>query len=273
MARIRIHPQNGPAWVTGASQGLGEGLVEALVGAGYRVAVTARSAEKLSELQAKFPMRVRAYPCDVTDAQAMDAVAEQIRADWGEIGLLIANAGIYLPVAAETPHIGDYQKVFQVNLMGTVHAFAPLLPRMVARRKGHICIISSATGFGGMPTASAYGASKAALINMAECLAIELKRHNVGVSVATPGFIDTPAQTTNSFPKPFMVSPQRAAGEILRGLHRGHFGITFPKRFTWPLKWIYALPTWIYLPLVRRQTGWDKLAEPASIHRLPEAHS
>lgn len=271
MGRIRIHPHNGPAWVTGASQGLGESLVEGLVAAGYRVAVTARSAERLRELEAQFPMRVRAYPCDVTDASAMEAVADQIQSDWGEIGLLIANAGIYLPVAAETPHVGDYRQVFEVNLMGTVHAFSPLLPRMVARRKGHICIISSATGFGGMPTASAYGASKAALINMAECLKIELQRHNIGISVATPGFIDTPAQTTNSFPKPFMVSPERAAHRILRGLQGGLFGISFPRRFTWPLRWIYALPTWIYLPLVRRQTGWDKLGDPANMSAPPTA--
>jgi short-subunit dehydrogenase len=130
---------------------------------------------------------------------------------------------------------------------------------MVARRAGHIHIVSSATGFGGMPTASAYGASKAALINMAECFKLELERYRVGVSVSTPGFVDTPAQEETPFPKPFMVTPELAARRIVQGVQRGGFEITFPRRFTWMLKALYALPKPLYLPLVRKQTGWDRL--------------
>ena len=109
-----------------------------------------------------------------------------------------------------------------------------------------------------MPTASAYGASKAALINMAECLRIELDRYGVGVSLSTPGFVDTPAQAETPFPKPFMVSPERAAHDIVRGMKSGRFETTFPRRFTWMLKLLYALPKDVYMSLVRKQTGWDK---------------
>jgi short-subunit dehydrogenase len=142
--------------------------------------------------------------------------------------------------------------------MGAVHLAEAVTQDMAARRAGHIHFVSSATGFGGMPTASAYGATKAALINMAECLKIELERHGVGVSVSTPGFVETPAQDDNTFPKPFMLQPEQAARRIADGLAHGGFEITFPRRFTWLLKALYALPKPLYLPLVRRQTGWDK---------------
>jgi short-subunit dehydrogenase len=93
---------------------------------------------------------------------------------------------------------------------------------------------------------------------MAECLKIELDRHGVGVSLSTPGFVDTPAQTDNAFPKPFMVSADFAARRIVQGIRRGGFETTFPRRFTWILKALYALPKPVYLPLVRKQTGWAK---------------
>jgi short-subunit dehydrogenase len=137
-----------------------------------------------------------------------------------------------------------------------------VLPDFVSRGAGHLHIVSSATGFGGMPTASAYGASKAALINMAECLKIELERCGVGVSLSTPGFVKTPAQDDNAFPKPFMVTPEVAARRIADGVARGGFETTFPRRFTWLLKAIYALPKPLYLPLIRRQTGWAGPGEP-----------
>jgi short-subunit dehydrogenase len=173
---------------------------------------------------------------------------------------LVANAGIYLPVPAPEIDVSRFRRTFEVNVLGVAHALAQVLPDMAARGEGHIHIVSSATGFGGMPTASAYGASKAALINMAECLKIELERTGVGVSLSTPGFVDTPAQTDNAFPKPFMVSPKLAAQRIVAGIQRGGFETTFPRRFTWPLKALYALPKPIYLALVRKQTGWNKPA-------------
>lgn len=159
---------------------------------------------------------------------------------------------------AENPDYQAYAKTFAVNLNGTAACVSALTGRMAKRRKGQIAIVSSATGFGGMPTASAYGASKAALINMAECLAIELHRFGVHIQVITPGFVETPAQDDNEFPKPFMISADAAARRIAAGLKSNRFEITFPRRFTLILKAIYALPRAWHIALVRRQTGWNK---------------
>lgn len=186
----------------------------------------------------------------------MQAAAHAIHAELGPIGLVVANAGVYIPVDARRPDADAYRRTFDVNLMGVVHAIEAVTPGMVARGHGHIHIVSSATGFGGMPTSSAYGASKAALINMASCLKIELDRCGVGVSISTPGFVETPAQTDNAFPKPSMITPDIAARRIADAVERGGFETSFPRRFTWVLKALYALPKPLHLPLVRMRTGW-----------------
>ena len=264
MARHPARQSDGCAWITGASSGIGAALAVELAERGWRVAATARGAEALAGLAAR-DSHIKPVVADVTDRAQMQAAASRIRADIGPIGLLVCNAGVYLPTDARAPDASAYRRTFDVNVMGVAHALEATVPDMVARRVGHVHIVSSATGFGGMPTASAYGASKAALINMAACLKIELERCGVGVSLSTPGFVETPAQDDNAFPKPFMITPAIAARRIADAVARGGFETTFPRRFTWLLKALYALPKPLYLPLIRRQTGWaDPDREPPS---------
>lgn len=257
-----MKPSDGIAWVTGGSSGIGAALAHRLAKAGWTVAISARRKDKLEEVATSFSGkgRIIAVPVDLTDAKAVEAAIAGLEEREGPIALAVLNAGIYLPVQAEAPKFEDYQKTFEVNLSGTAACICALTPRMSARKTGQIAIVSSATSFGGMPTASAYGASKAALVNMAACLRIELHRHGVLVQAITPGFVETPAQDDNAFPKPFMVSADTAAKRIVSGLKSKRFEITFPRRFTWALKAIYALPYGWSLPLVRKQTGWDKTA-------------
>lgn len=267
MARIPARKEHGCAWITGASGGIGAALALELARRGWTVAVTARRAEALADVVAQAQARalkgtVFAAPADVSDWSQMQAAAAAIEAQAGPIGLMVANAGIYVPVDARRPDPADFRRTFDVNLMGVAHAYSAVIPAMLARGRGHIHVVSSATGFGGMPTASAYGASKAALINMAACWKIELDRVGVGVSISTPGFVETPAQDDNAFPKPFMIKPETAAKRIADAVARGGFETTFPRRFTWVLKAIYALPKPLHLPLIRMQTGWGGPGEP-----------
>ena len=258
MSRRPADPRHGIAWITGASSGIGAALALELVRRGWKVAATARRAEALLHLSEQTDGAVIAAPADVTDQAQMQAVAASIRERAGPIGLLVANAGLYLPVDACAFNARLFRQTFEVNVMGVAHALEAVLPDMAARRAGHVHIVSSATGFGGMPTASAYGASKAALINLAECLKIELERRCVGVSLSTPGFVSTPAQADTPFAKPFMIAPEVAAQRIADGLARGGFEISFPRRFTWMLKALYALPRPVRLPVIRKYTGWSK---------------
>lgn len=254
-------PADGVCWLTGASSGIGEALVADLVKQGWRVAISARSADKLTTIADQYTDKVFAYPVDITDNKAVAETVEQIESEHGPIARAVLNAGVYISINAEDPSFDDYAKTFDVNLKGAAACICALTPRMCDRRSGQIVIVSSATAFGGMPTATAYGATKAGLLNMAEGLAIELHRFGVHVQCVTPGFVDTPAQDDNAFPKPFMVSAETAANRICKGMTRKGFEITFPKRFTWALKLIYALPRDWHIALVRKQTGWDKPPE------------
>ncbi|PWE18022.1 oxidoreductase [Marinicauda salina] len=254
-------PADGVCWITGASSGIGAALARRMAQQGWTVVISARSQEALEELAGEGRGRIHAAPLDVTDAAAVEETVAGIEDEHGPIALAVLNAGVYIPVAAEAPEFDAYRKTFDVNLAGTAACYCALAPRMVARGSGQIAIVSSATAFGGMPTASAYGATKAALLNMAECLRIELHRHGVLVQAVTPGFVETPAQEDNEFPKPFMISPETAARRMAAGFRSRRFEITFPRRFTWMLKLIYALPKAWYLPLVRKQTGWGKAGD------------
>lgn len=253
-------PADGLAWVTGGSSGIGEALAKRLAGQGWTVVISARSADKLDTIAASHAGkgRIIAHAVDLTDADGVESAVQTIESAHGPIALAVLNAGIYLSINAEKPSFADYKKTFDVNLSGTAACLCALTPRMSERRAGQIAIVSSATSFGGMPTSSAYGASKAALVNMAQCLRIELHRYGVLCQVITPGFVETPAQDDNAFPKPFMVSAETAAKRIASGLKSRRFEITFPRRFTWALKAIYTLPYGWSLGLIRKQTGWDK---------------
>lgn len=251
-------PSDGVCWLTGASSGIGEALVADLVKDGWRVAISARSEGKLNTLADQYPGKVFAYPVDISDNKAVAEAVARIEDEQGPIARAILNAGVYISINAENPSFEDYARTFDVNLKGAAACICALTPRLCERRSGQIVIVSSATAFGGMPTATAYGATKAGLLNMAEGLAIELHRYGVLVQCVTPGFVDTPAQDDNAFPKPFMVSAETAANRICKGMTRKSFEITFPKRFTWALKLIYALPRDWHIALVRKQTGWNK---------------
>jgi NAD(P)-dependent dehydrogenase (short-subunit alcohol dehydrogenase family) len=110
-------------------------------------------------------------------------------------------------------------------------------------------------GWRGLPQGLAYGPTKAALINLAETLFLDLRPMGIGVSLVNPGFVDTPLTANNSFPMPALLTPQQAAAEIIKGWEAGAFEMHFPKRFTWVLRLLRLLPYRWYFPLVHRLTG------------------
>jgi len=139
-----------------------------------------------------------------------------------------------------------------INYMGVVNCLQAAVPAYIERRGGHIAVVSSVAGYQGLPNASAYGASKAALINMCEALQPELAACNVKLQLINPGFVRTPLTDLNEFPMPFLMEVEDAAACIIRGLNRNSFEISFPKRFTWLLKFMQILPYSIYLRLSRK---------------------
>ncbi|TAD91498.1 MAG: SDR family NAD(P)-dependent oxidoreductase [Alphaproteobacteria bacterium] len=240
-------------WITGASQGLGRATALDHADAGWQVVASARSSQRLGDLVAARPAII-SHPLDVTDRAATHAAVAAIEAEYGPIDRAVLNAGTHQPMAVDAFDATVFDQLFALNVGGVVNCLAALVPRMVARRQGNIALVSSVAGYRGLPTAAAYGATKAALINMAESLAMDLKPFGVRVQLVNPGFIRTPLTDRNDFAMPALMEPDVAARRLRQGLDSGRFEVTFPKRFTWVLKALRLLPNAIYLPLIARST-------------------
>ena len=221
------------------------------------MAASARSVDSLKSLEQEaehLPGSIIAMPLDVTDIAAIEQVRDRIMAELGTPNLCVLNAGTYIPVNGKHLKAADFRNQFNLNVMGTVQMLEAVIPGMVARKSGRIAIVASISGYRGLRTASAYGATKAALINMCEALWMELGDAGITVQLVNPGFIKTPLTDRNDFSMPFLMPVDKAADRLYRGLLTNRFEITFPKRFTWMLKCMRLLPYALYLPLINRST-------------------
>lgn len=236
------------AWVTGASTGIGREIALQLTAAGVKVAASARSAEKLASLGEG----ILTVPLDVTDAQACLRAVNDIEAKLGALDLVVLGAGTYSPVKIDSIDPKLFDHTMQTNYMGVVNCLAAVAPRMLARHSGHISWIASVAGFLGLPKAAAYGPTKAALINLAECLEPEMKLKGVHISVINPGFVATPLTAQNDFAMPFLMQPDEAARRSIEGLKAGRFEIAYPRRFVAILRTLRALPYWLFFRLITR---------------------
>ena len=243
-------------WIVGASTGIGAALAEELAGKGARVALSARRREPLEEMAARFGKgRALALQLDITDAPALGKAAAHLERAWGGIDLVVVMAGEYKPMRAWELEVAAARSMVEVNLVGPYNVLAAVLPGLLARGSGTIALVSSVAGYRGLPKSLVYGPTKAAVINLAETLYLDLQPKGIGVCVVNPGFVRTPMTAQNDFRMPALIEPAEAAGEIVKGLEKGEFEIHFPKRFTRFLKLLRVLPYGRYFPAVRKATG------------------
>ena len=168
-------------------------------------------------------------------------------------GVLRRSAGAADALSRNT--FGHFRETLATNLIGTMCGTAAVLPTLLAQGHGAIALVGSVAGYGGLPKATVYGPSKAALINFAEVLHLDLAPRGIGVFLINPGFVATPLTAQNQFAMPALLTPDQAAVAILKGWARGAFEIHFPRRFTLWLKLMRHLPDTLYFALVRRATG------------------
>ena len=243
-------------WIVGASTGIGAALAVRLARGGARVAISARSRDKLDALAKTVPGAL-VLPLDVRDAKAQADAYASIVAAWGGVDVTVFNAGTYAPMRADEFNLAHMDEHFAVNYHGVTNGLAAILPDYVKRADTHpvIAIVSSVAGYRGLPRSLAYGPSKAALINLAETLYLDLSPRGIAVTLICPGFVDTPLTKQNDFKMPALISPEVAADEIVAGFARGEFEIHFPKRFTGWLKFMRHLPYGAYFAAIRKSTG------------------
>jgi NAD(P)-dependent dehydrogenase (short-subunit alcohol dehydrogenase family) len=230
-------------WLVGASTGIGRATASALHAQGARVVVSARNADALAAFVTAHP-GAQALPLDVTDAAAVKAAAHTLLAQ-GPLDCMVYCAGHYHAMRATQIDLGDLLRHNQVNYLGALYVLDAVLPGLLAQpvnhqtgQRSHLSLMGSVAGYRGLPNSLAYGPTKAALINLSEALYMDLHAQGVGVSLINPGFVDTPLTRQNQFKMPALITPEKAAQEILQGWAHGAFEIHFPKRFT---LWMKAL--------------------------------
>ncbi|MDP2226207.1 MAG: SDR family NAD(P)-dependent oxidoreductase [Moraxellaceae bacterium] len=229
-------------WVIGASSGIGHALADALLQRGANVAVSARKTESLDALSTQYPGKVLVLPLDVSDADAWSRSYAALESQWPTLDDFIFCAADYQPIRAWELEGRRAEKMIRTNIAGPVHGVATVLPAMLKKQSGSIALIASVAGYMGLPKSLVYGPTKAALINFAEALYLDVHPRGIGVSIINPGFVDTPLTQGNDFTMPALITPAEAASEIIKGLEDGAFEIHFPKRFTRWLRLIRRLP-------------------------------
>ena len=221
--------------ITGASSGLGAALALLYAGPGVAMGLLGRDSERLAASAAACSAAgatVDSAAIDVADGPALGAWLEAFD-NAHPVELLVANAGTSAgpdPGSAGEP-LAVTQRQLGTNLLGAVHAIAPLVPRLCARGRGRIVAVASIAAFRGLPYSPGYCASKAGLRAYAEALRSQLVSYGVGVTVVCPGFFSSPMTDRWEGSTPFLVSGERAARRIKHGIDRGARRIHFP----WPL--------------------------------------
>lgn len=177
--------------VTGGGRGIGEAIVRTLAKK-YKVAFTYnQSEEKALSLEKELEGRVKAFKCDVSSADDVKRMAEEVRSAFGKINMLVNNAGVSMTKLFQDLSDDDWRKVMGVNLDGTFFVTREFVPDMISAGFGRIVNVSSMWGISGASMETAYSASKAGVIGLTKALAQELAPSGITVNAVAPGAIDT----------------------------------------------------------------------------------
>jgi NAD(P)-dependent dehydrogenase (short-subunit alcohol dehydrogenase family) len=240
-------------WVIGASTGIGAAIARELINRGARVALSARTQERLDAVAEGSDAVVA--PLDVTDAASVRAAAAVVLSSLQQLDLVIVVAGTYSPMRADRFDLGRAEQVLAVNLHGPLNCLDAVLPTLMTQGHGGVVLVASVAGYRGLPQALIYGPSKAALIHLAEGLYLDLHPRGLGVYLVNPGFVDTPLTQRNRFAMPALIAADKAAQRTLDGIAAGRFEIHYPRRFTFWLKLMRLLPYPAYFAAIRHFTG------------------
>jgi NAD(P)-dependent dehydrogenase (short-subunit alcohol dehydrogenase family) len=172
--------------ITGCSTGFGRELAKHVLELGYKAAVAARKTDDIKEIVDAYPQTSIAVQLDVTKPDEIKAVVEQTIAKFGQIDVLVNNAGIGYFGAIEESEEDEVRRMFEINFWGLAHMTTAVLPHMRAKRSGHIVNIASIGGLVGFPAVGFYNATKFAVDGLSESLAKETAHLGIKVTVIAP---------------------------------------------------------------------------------------
>jgi short-subunit dehydrogenase len=251
---------NKTAWITGGSSGIGLELAKRLAGLGANIVIMARNekmlekaAAEISEHKISHSQIINFISMDVSDEQNVISASAKAAADFGNPDILIVSAGIAGAGRFEDMPSSEFDRVMKVNVSGARYVIASAIPYM-KKGGGHIVILSSLAGLVTMYGYSAYGASKYALVGMAEALRAELRIYGIKVSVVCPPEVTTPFMLNEAGRLPAegravklmagQLSVEDAASKIMEGIRKDKFFIIpgAMARFSWYSKRFLPAP-------------------------------
>lgn len=238
-------------WITGGGSGIGRELARQVAGTGDLVIISGRRHETLEKTAAGSP-NIVTLPVDVTDQGAVTTAIADIEGKHGPIDIAVLSAARYQPMDLDDFDSRLFGQLLTTNVVGVANCLDPLFKHMRMQRSGQIAVIASVAGYRGLPKAAAYGAGKAALINMVEALKPSADAAGIKLQIINPGFVATPMTEANDFPMPFLITVDDAVRHIRRGLVGAGFEIAFPWTFVMLLKIGRLLPSWLYFAITRR---------------------
>ena len=243
--------QKKTAIITGASDGIGAAFTRLLIKKGWKVIGISRSSSKLKALSKSVPSSKHSFkyfPCNVQDFKKLKTIANEIEAP----DLLFLNAGIYSPVNASEINLNVYKNHLNVNYLGVLNSYEAFLPGLLNKQNGHIIIMSSVSGWIGLPKAAAYGPTKAALRSFAQSVRYDLNPKGIKVQLCSPGFVETQATSINDFYMPGLMNVEEAANLIFKYMSSNKFEFSFPLSFSVFMKIFWHLPDKISSYLIRK---------------------
>jgi NAD(P)-dependent dehydrogenase (short-subunit alcohol dehydrogenase family) len=175
------------AIITGGAQGIGRAVAERLAASGAKVAIWDLDGKLANEAAAAIGPAASGLSIDVTDAKAVNAAATELEQRHGSVDILVTSAGIAGPNLKTWEYpLEEWGKIMRLNVDGTLHCCQAVIPGMIKRNYGRLVLVASIAGKEGNPNASAYSASKAAVIALTKSLGKELAQQDIAVNCITP---------------------------------------------------------------------------------------
>ncbi|RUO73083.1 SDR family NAD(P)-dependent oxidoreductase [Idiomarina ramblicola] len=229
--------------ITGASSGIGRQLALDYAADGNQVVVCGRNIDALSEVQQQYPDRITCSAFDITSKSSTKEALEKV----GDVDIAILCAGVCEYLDVNDFDADMFERVFKVNVFGTMNCVEALLPQF--NSSAHLVIVDSLARLLPFTKAEAYGGSKAAMHYIARSLEVDLKSKGVQVQTVSPGFVKTPMTDANDFEMPMRVDVEFASRAIIKGVKKKKRDIAFPWLFSRLLKLMSILPEGIQVKL------------------------
>lgn len=231
-------------FITGGTTGLGWSVAKEYLVEGHNVGICGRNLDKLEDGALEKYENLKAYAVDVTNREQIISAVNEFSE--GRLDLMLACAGRSVGSKTKTPNFQASRDVININVIGVLNTFEAALDNMLPNNSGHLAAIASVAGMVGLPGASSYSASKAAVLKLCESYSLDLKHANIDVTCIAPGFVDTPLTQKNDHGMPWLMEADVAAKKIKNALDKKKVLFVFPWQMKTLMYFLDRMPRWMY---------------------------